>query len=69
MTDGANLSCFKCHSELDTVGSKRTNLLYECRGCGMELREDLTRELADMDGAISRMAEVLLKRANGGESQ
>jgi len=62
MTEGPNLSCFKCHGEFEAVGSENGNLLYECEDCGLELREDLTRELAEDGGAIGRLAEVLLER-------
>jgi uncharacterized Zn finger protein len=64
MSDGANLSCFQCNGEFEAVGSENGDLLYECEDCGLELREDLTRELAEDGGAIGRLAEVLLERGD-----
>ena len=63
----ANLSCFRCGEEFECVGSDNTDLLFECENCGVELREDTTRELATMDGALARLAEVLLAKAGEGE--
>lgn len=59
----ANLSCFRCGSEFECVGSQNSDLLFQCENCGVELREDTTRELATMDGALARLAEVLLEES------
>lgn len=64
---GANLTCYKfaCSGEFQYHGGDDGETLYECRECGAELREQGVRELADMDGPMSELAELLL---NGGEA-
>lgn len=67
MTTGADIDCFRCGSEFEPKGSDGTDLLYECQECGMSLTERGTRELAEMDGAMARLAEVLLEKAGGNQ--
>lgn len=59
------LDCYfnDCTGTLEYLGDDADDpALFRCRDCGDEYSQEKVEELAEMDGAISELAEVLLGR-------
>jgi uncharacterized Zn finger protein len=63
MTRKANLSCFKvgCSGEFRYLGAENGDILYECRDCGADLRQEGVEELAGQNGPVGQLARALLE--------
>lgn len=60
----ANLSCYRvdCHGEFEPCGAGDDSL-YRCSECGSELQQSGVEELAEDDGPVGQLAQVLLEGA------
>jgi len=58
----ANLSCYRvnCHGEFERCDAS-DDRLYECDECGSELKQAGVEELAQDDGPVGQLAQVLLE--------
>ncbi|QIO22402.1 hypothetical protein [Haloarcula sp. JP-L23] len=60
----ANLTCYRsaCHGEFAPTGAG-DDALYRCELCGAELEQTGVERLAEDDGPVGQLAQVLLEGA------